>query len=80
MSAGRKQRFPAGGRWLRGGRVSECCIDYGPGYRGYLVQRGTALIVLPGGDKRTQGRGIERAKALLDDLEDADDGNEDAPI
>jgi putative addiction module killer protein len=45
--------------------VSELRIDYGPGYRLYFVQRGVVLIILLcGGDKRTQQRDIARAKAL----------------
>jgi putative addiction module killer protein len=45
--------------------VSELRIDYGPGYRVYYTQRGTALIILlAGGDKRTQQRDIGRAKNL----------------
>ena len=42
--------------------VSELRIDYGPGYRVYFVQRGQALVILlAGGDKRTQGRDINCA-------------------
>lgn len=45
--------------------VSEARIHYGPGYRVYFVRRGDVLIVvLCGGDKRTQRRDIEKAKAL----------------
>jgi putative addiction module killer protein len=40
-------------------------IDYGPGYRVYFVQRGPMLIILlAGGDKRTQERDIKRALEL----------------
>jgi putative addiction module killer protein len=40
-------------------------IDYGPGYRVYFVARGTALVVLlAGGDKRTQQRDIATAREL----------------
>jgi putative addiction module killer protein len=46
-------------------------MDYGPGYRIYFVQRGRALIMLLcGGDKKTQTRDIKKAKALAADLED----------
>ena len=45
--------------------VSELRIDYGPGYRVYFVRRGAALIVLlAGGNKRTQARDIKTALEL----------------
>lgn len=54
-----------------GAGISELRIDYGPGYRAYFVQRGRILIILlSGGDKRTQPRDIKTAKALAADLED----------
>jgi putative addiction module killer protein len=46
-------------------------IDYGPGYRVYLTQRGKALVILLcGGDKRTQTRDIAAAKALARQLKE----------
>lgn len=48
-----------------GSGVSELRIDYGPGYRVDFVQRGPMLIILlAGGDKRTQERDIKRALEL----------------
>ena len=45
--------------------VSELRIDYGAGYRVYFMQRGKTLVVLlAGGDKRTQTKDIQRAIAL----------------
>ncbi|MBF7142045.1 MULTISPECIES: type II toxin-antitoxin system RelE/ParE family toxin [Pseudomonas] len=45
--------------------ISELRIHYGPGYRVYFQQRGETLVVLLcAGDKRTQARDIEMAKAL----------------
>ena len=48
-----------------GSGVSELRIDYGPGYRVYFVQRGPMLIILlAGGDKRTQEPDIKKALEL----------------
>jgi putative addiction module killer protein len=45
-----------------GSGVSEMRIDYGPGYRLYFVPRDkTVVILLCGGDKRTQAQDIKRA-------------------
>src|SRR4051812_34166609 len=46
-----------------GDGVAELRIDYGPGYRVYLGQKGNTMVVLLcGGDKRTQERDIRQAK------------------
>ena len=45
--------------------ISELRIDYGPGYRIYYKRYGeTILLLLCGGDKRTQANDIETAKRL----------------
>jgi putative addiction module killer protein len=49
--------------------VSELRIDYGPGYRVYFVQRAdTLIVVLAGGDKRTQEQDIKTALELVQGL------------
>jgi putative addiction module killer protein len=48
-----------------GGGVWELRIDYGPGYRVYYAQSGTAtLLLLCGGDKTTQAADIRQAQAF----------------
>lgn len=52
-----------------GGGVLELRVDYGPGYRIYVTRRGQAvLVLLAGGDKRTQAGDIARARELARDL------------
>jgi putative addiction module killer protein len=49
-----------------GAGVYELRIDCGPGYRVYYAQTGRELILLLcGGDKKTQARDVKEAKALL---------------
>jgi putative addiction module killer protein len=49
--------------------VSELRIDYGPGYRVYFTKRGRAVVILlAGGDKRTQANDIRIAQRLADNL------------
>jgi putative addiction module killer protein len=49
--------------------ILEMRIDYGPGYRIYYVNRGAQIVILLcGGDKRTQQRDIKRAQRLAETL------------
>jgi len=50
-----------------GGGISELRIDFGPGYRVYLVQRDSAVVLLCAGDKRTQQADIRRAAEIAKD-------------
>ena len=51
--------------------VSELRIHYGPGYRIYYTQRGkTIVVLLCGGDKKTQAKDIKTAKSLAAGLDD----------
>ncbi len=54
-----------------GDGLSEMRIDYGPGYRVYYLQKGVILVILLcGGDKRTQKKDIENAKRIAEDWND----------
>jgi len=56
-----------------GAGVMELRIDYGPGYRVYYVNRGAEIVILLcGGDKRTQQQDIRRAHDLARDLEEGE--------
>ena len=68
-----------GSSWLAAGNpgdvrsvgegISELRIDYGPGYRVYFKKRErTVIVLLAGGDKRTQSRDIETALRLSRNL------------
>ncbi len=49
--------------------VSELRIDYGPGYRVYYKKQGRQVIILlAGGDKRTQAKDIKTALRLAQNL------------
>ena len=53
-----------------GGAVSELRIDHGPGYRVYFTRRGKAVVILLcGGDKRTQSKDIRKAQEIAETLE-----------
>ena len=60
---------PGQTRSLAGG-VEEMKIDYGPGYRVYYTRRGNLLVVmLCGGNKKTQQQDIEQAMRMARSLE-----------
>ena len=51
------------------GQVSEMRIDYGPGHGVYFKRQGGAVVVLlAGGDKRTQATDIATALGLARNL------------
>ena len=50
-----------------GAGISEMRIDYGPGYRVYYAHMGPVIVVLLcGGDKRTQQADILRARRVAE--------------
>jgi putative addiction module killer protein len=52
-----------------GDGVGELRVDYGPGYRVYYARRGdTVVILLCGGDKRTQASDIALAKVMAKEI------------
>ncbi len=62
-----------------GDGVFEMREFFGPGWRMYYVKQGTAIILmLGGGDKSTQDRDIERAKAMALELQNEQD--QDPPV
>ena len=59
-------------RSVQGG-VFELRVDYGPGYRVYFFQRGKELVILLcGGDKRSQDADVSHAKRLKAEIEKRD--------
>jgi putative addiction module killer protein len=49
--------------------IVEMRVDYGPGYRVYYVRRGAGIVILLcGGNKRTQRQDMERAHAMAETL------------
>ena len=52
-----------------GGGVSEMRMDYGPGYRVYYKKHGREVVILlAGGDKRSQANDIQAALQLARNL------------
>jgi putative addiction module killer protein len=53
-------------KWFSG--IGEVRIDWGPGYRVYLIRDGESLVVLlGGGTKASQSKDIDRALSLRDE-------------
>ena len=54
---------------------------FGPGWRMYYIKQGSTIVVmLGGGHKSSQEHDIQRAKALAQELKDAQDENPDPPV
>lgn len=49
--------------------IGELRVDHGPGYRVYFARRGDVVVILLcGGDKKTQDRDIERAIRMAKEI------------
>ena len=60
-----------------GDGVSEMRLHFGSGYRLYFWQQGSQVYwLLVGGDKSSQKRDIDRAKALRNDIEEMSNGKD----
>jgi putative addiction module killer protein len=60
-----------------GAGVYELRVDCGPGYRVYFAQLGdTVVVLLCGGDKRSQNRDILQAKEYWSDYENRQSSND----
>jgi putative addiction module killer protein len=67
---GRIERGNFGDVKPAGDGISELRINYGPGYRLYLIRRGNEVVLLLcGGDKDSQSRDIRAAKQLMKEIE-----------
>lgn len=65
----RMEQGNAGDTKILGDGVMEMRIDFGPGYRVYFTRHArTIMILLCGGDKRTQKQDIKRAIELAREL------------
>jgi len=59
---------------LPGGDVTEMRIDYGGGYRVYYTRQGSGIILLLiGGDKKTQRKDIQTALEMSENLREGKD-------
>lgn len=68
----RVQKGNLGDHKAVGGGVSELRIDVSQGYRVYYtIRKGTAVILLCGGDKSSQPQDVKRAQQMASDLQEA---------
>ena len=58
-----------------GSGVFQFKIDYGAGYRIYVGQKGSLVILIGGGDKSTQDKDILKAKEYWADYEEREGSN-----
>ena len=66
------------GHWEPVGEgVFELKIDHGPGYRVYFGRIGTMVVLLCGGDKKTQRRDVVQAKEFWRDFKERYHGKKD---
>lgn len=73
----RVERGNLGDFKIVGEGVLELRVDYGPGYRLYCAQVDRdILLLLIGGDKRTQVQDIAQAKMFLTDFKRRENANE----
>lgn len=55
-------------KWI-GGNLGELKLDFGPGYRIYVTRYGKeGMVLLVGGDKSSQERDVNRARAFVASL------------
>ena len=50
-----------------GSGIAEMRVHHGPGYRLYFLREGDTVVLLCGGDKDSQQRGMERARHVATD-------------
>ena len=59
-----------------GGGIQELRISYGPGYRIYFARSGDRIVLLLcGGDKKTQSKDILKAKQYWADYQEKENAN-----
>jgi putative addiction module killer protein len=66
-----KMRRGLFGDWKETDGIFEMRLDYGPGYRVYYGKHGSVVVVLlGGGDKKSQSKDLARARTLWEKIRD----------